>query len=72
MLLPSGNGMSRTWVFFFSHGKDDVDEGTQYATPVSKKALKALPTEAKEGEEKKLSNHAQRNLDARKKGACSL
>ena len=44
----------------------------QYATPVSKKALKALPTETKEGEEKKLSNHAQRNLDARKKGACIL
>ncbi|ETW80826.1 hypothetical protein HETIRDRAFT_440490 [Heterobasidion irregulare TC 32-1] len=40
---------------------------SHYATPVSKKALKALPTEAKEGEEKKLSNHAQRNLDARKK-----
>lgn len=42
----------------------------QYAQPVTKKGAKAAAgaAEEKEGEEKKLSNHAQRNLAERKKG----
>ncbi|KAI0266822.1 40S ribosomal protein S8 [Gloeopeniophorella convolvens] len=40
-----------------------------YAQPVTKKGAKAAAEEKKEGEEKKLSNHAQRNLDERKKEA---
>ena len=42
----------------------------QYAQPVSKKGAKAAAaaTEEKEGEEKKLSNHVQRNLTERRKG----
>jgi hypothetical protein len=43
----------------------------QYAQPVTKKGAKAAAgaaEEKKEGEEKKLSNHAQRNLAERKKG----
>ncbi|THH19940.1 hypothetical protein EW146_g1310 [Bondarzewia mesenterica] len=38
-----------------------------YATPLTKRSSKAQAGEAKEAEEKKLSNHAQRNLDERKK-----
>ena len=41
----------------------------QYAQPVSKKGAKAAAAEEKkDGEDKKLSNHAQRSLDERKKG----
>jgi len=42
-----------------------------YAQPVTKKGAKAAAgaSEEKEGEEKKLSNHAQRNLAERKKDA---
>ena len=41
----------------------------QYALPVTKKGAKAAQAEEKkDGEEKKLSNHAQRNLAERKKG----
>jgi small subunit ribosomal protein S8e len=43
----------------------------QYAQPVTKKGTKAAAAveEKKEGEEKKLSNHAQRALTERRKGA---
>ncbi len=47
----------------------------QYAQPVTKKGAKAAAgaaEEKKEGEEKKLSNHAQRSLAERKKGMCRL
>jgi hypothetical protein len=41
----------------------------QYAQPVTKKGAKAAAAEEKkDGEEKKLSNHAQRNLAERRKG----
>ncbi|KAF8322290.1 40S ribosomal protein S8 [Clavulina sp. PMI_390] len=40
---------------------------THYAQPVSKKGAKAAPAEG--AEEKKLSNHAQRSLDVKKKDA---
>lgn len=40
----------------------------KYAQPVSKKSIKSQQPAA-ETEEKKLSNHAQRRLDERKKGA---
>jgi small subunit ribosomal protein S8e len=41
----------------------------QYAQPVTKKGAKAAAAEEKkEGEDKKLSNHAQRNLAERRKG----
>ena len=41
----------------------------QYAQPVTKKGAKAAAAEEKkDGEEKKLSNHAQRSLDERRKG----
>lgn len=44
---------------------------SQYAQPVSKKASKSTTAGAAQVEEtKKLSNHAQRTLDARKKGNC--
>lgn len=39
----------------------------QYAQPVTKKG-KSQTTEAAAAEPKKLSNHAQRNLDEKKKG----
>lgn len=43
----------------------------QYAQPVTKKgAKKETAADASEEEKKKLSNHAQRHLDERKKGAC--
>lgn len=47
----------------------------QYAQPVTKKGAKAAAgaaEEKKEGEDKKLSNHAQRNLAERKKGMRRL
>ena len=41
----------------------------QYAQPVTKKGAKAAAAEEKkDGEEKKLSNHAERNLAERRKG----
>jgi small subunit ribosomal protein S8e len=44
---------------------------TQYGQPVTKKGSKAAaaPATGESTEEKKLSNHAQRNLDAKKKEA---
>ena len=39
-----------------------------YGTPVTKKGNKAQPAAAEGEEPKKLSNHAQRDLDAKKKG----
>jgi hypothetical protein len=44
-----------------------LSRSQQYAQPVTKKGIKSQQPVA-ETEEKKLSNHAQRNLDERKKG----
>jgi hypothetical protein len=64
-------GMSPTCVSYLDErfGPGRSHSSTQYAQPVTKKGSKAAAAEEKkDGEEKKLSNHAQRSLAERRKG----
>jgi hypothetical protein len=68
-------GMRATCVSYLNEpfGPGLLTFDPQYAQPVTKKSAKAAATEEKkDGEEKKLSNHAQRNLAERKKGKHRL
>jgi hypothetical protein len=64
--------MRPTCVYFTLYDPDlSLTFLLQYAQPVTKKGAKAAAgaaEEKKEGEDKKLSNHAQRSLAERKKG----
>lgn len=65
MQLPSGSGMSRTYVNFVNRSLCTRLCRYQYAQPVTQKSKTVAP----EGEEeKKKSAHVLRNLEARKKG----
>jgi hypothetical protein len=72
MLHLSGSGMRLTYVpscfsNIVKNGRADILQ--QYAQPVTKKGKTQAPVDPS-AEAKKLSNHAQRNLDERKKGSC--
>ena len=70
MLPPSASGMRPTLVCSLGMNEGCTDRLLiQYAQPVTKKGAKKETAET--AEEKKLSNHAQRSLEEKRKGARS-
>jgi hypothetical protein len=49
-----------------------ISSSSQYAQPITKKGKTQAPAADASAEPKKLSNHAQRNLDEKKKGHSSF
>lgn len=70
MLHPSASGTRPTYVYLTAVPRHSLLTScliVQYAQPVTKRGAKK-DTEAETAEEKKLSNHAQRKYEERKKG----